>query len=1031
MRKGHVGAGLPFEPWNTLPDGDLSVSSRSSPFSSSTASPMCTDSSSEFSSPQSSTTKPCIPLTTPTNYDPQFDLTFPNVSFDQTSKVVSSRPVSSSLTSPPHQPLLPSQIVALGSLVEDLEINPTKSRSSSPLLPPLPIFDEVVHPPLSPANTMLTITDADSQASLQDTFPNVEIKMASETQMKSNIVDLEEKNSKHIQDSIENSNTDSLSGRGPSLNPLDQFVKYDDQLNFGSFELFDGQNDLSVGHEPTIHFQEFKRESRWSVDTEESLFDYPTPSSTFAGPFPLDPIGSVSGNFGHWNSTSDADYIAGLSHCVSLSCSISSTSVPSFSLDDPNSCDFRRLCQASNARDGRRSADDSQSSSDHSLPRLSHSATLSSSESNSLLHSPDLEWTSFGQQQCHPAIAGEVDWISGNAEADDLALSDGVMVATPSQISTEAAHCQGDVHNPSGCFVLEPQRNIGDSDVTESDLPATAHDSAITSSTAAHPPDFSESTHTPSLSIVDLPLIPLTASDNHFSSVVPVDTQRPLHASLSRVSSSLNSTMQYSNIDRHEMATGLDTTRANARHSGGKTVHRANEANPHMPGSVSDTNKQVSDVNEPRGNVILGQMRRDFDFQLSLHVNDDVERKNQNLSTELRSISSSRSVSRSFFSARSTCSKEQQLPMSSSMSPTSTSDEEASSSSDDNIPLAQRIPNALTAQQTIRRQVEEEKEARKAEKERKQREGQLARYPRGAETKAVVSTSISSPQETTPSKSAAHSAYTSTITKDATLTSRQPISRPQRRPSVPDVSQAFNPEDLTKKLQSVKTMDESSTMTMQHATVKLQIPHRSATILHPESRSRVPQDQSLSAIEPMLSASPLLGTSLHRQISERSPQEAMKPQDQVRIGGRSMSVARGDREKNRREHGNDIPPLPFGRTSVDDRGRRVLVKQRPDLGLHSSKSTRVSAEGERHSQRSVNRPSTGGFDATATYKQPIFIHSLQHHRTADIGPTTNAGELIASWEAEGILDGWAGLGGWMIWEVAQDFGMGEQYSGIF
>jgi hypothetical protein len=41
----------------------------------------------------------------------------------------------------------------------------------------------------------------------------------------------------------------------------------------------------------------------------------------------------------------------------------------------------------------------------------------------------------------------------------------------------------------------------------------------------------------------------------------------------------------------------------------------------------------------------------------------------------------------------------------------------------------------------------------------------------------------------------------------------------------------------------------------------------------------------------------------------------------------------------------------------------------------------------------------------------------------DIGPSTSAGDVIAACEAEGVLDGWAGLGGWMFWEIAQDFGM--------
>ena len=42
----------------------------------------------------------------------------------------------------------------------------------------------------------------------------------------------------------------------------------------------------------------------------------------------------------------------------------------------------------------------------------------------------------------------------------------------------------------------------------------------------------------------------------------------------------------------------------------------------------------------------------------------------------------------------------------------------------------------------------------------------------------------------------------------------------------------------------------------------------------------------------------------------------------------------------------------------------------------------------------------------------------------EIGPSTNAGDVIEMVEAQGSLKGWVGSGGWMVWEIAQDFGMG-------
>ncbi|KAJ7600886.1 hypothetical protein C8J56DRAFT_1074504 [Mycena floridula] len=41
----------------------------------------------------------------------------------------------------------------------------------------------------------------------------------------------------------------------------------------------------------------------------------------------------------------------------------------------------------------------------------------------------------------------------------------------------------------------------------------------------------------------------------------------------------------------------------------------------------------------------------------------------------------------------------------------------------------------------------------------------------------------------------------------------------------------------------------------------------------------------------------------------------------------------------------------------------------------------------------------------------------------EVEPTTNAGDVIKMIEDQGGLKGWVGTGGWMVWEIAQDFGM--------
>jgi hypothetical protein len=56
-------------------------------------------------------------------------------------------------------------------------------------------------------------------------------------------------------------------------------------------------------------------------------------------------------------------------------------------------------------------------------------------------------------------------------------------------------------------------------------------------------------------------------------------------------------------------------------------------------------------------------------------------------------------------------------------------------------------------------------------------------------------------------------------------------------------------------------------------------------------------------------------------------------------------------------------------------------------------------------------------------QQRVFISSMQRFNMVEIGETTTAGDVIQMIEAEGSLKDFTGSGGWMVFEVAQDFGM--------
>ena len=57
-------------------------------------------------------------------------------------------------------------------------------------------------------------------------------------------------------------------------------------------------------------------------------------------------------------------------------------------------------------------------------------------------------------------------------------------------------------------------------------------------------------------------------------------------------------------------------------------------------------------------------------------------------------------------------------------------------------------------------------------------------------------------------------------------------------------------------------------------------------------------------------------------------------------------------------------------------------------------------------------------------QQRVFVGNMQRFNMVEIGSSTTAGDIIKMIGAEGTLRDFSGSGGWMVFEVAQDFGMG-------
>lgn len=400
-------------------------------------------------------------------------------------------------------------------------------------------------------------------------------------------------------------------------------------------------------------------------------------------------------------------------------------------------------------------------------------------------------------------------------------------------------------------------------------------------------------------------------------------------------------------------------------------------------------------------------------------------------------------------------------------------------SSDDDVPLAQRIPTALRAQRTIRRQVREERETRRKERPLRAEQGervrsrQLTLRPAGAGD-PLSQSSMSSSQE-------------------AALHASKSLRRPRTATLPSNAVRPFSPEDLARRLQTVEVAGASAARL--HRSPSMSIRPRDVVSDRPGSAGRSLRD--VGPVSYQTIEVPLASTTHHYL----SPSMGVRPKDVMENAGRSLrddgpvphaacsppephpeshravrpmrSFHRLERRKvddhfaahmpnmpidaemklgrsltrtvirdasarshsHSHSHNASPHPLPIHTTSEDkvaprrsgDETRKVMKNN------YESKSARPSLELER-SRPSMQRPPVPPLPSAevsisasvgrgSVTQQRVFIGDKQRFNIVEIGPSTNAGDVIEMVEAQGSLKGWVGSGDWMVWEIAQDFGM--------
>lgn len=299
----------------------------------------------------------------------------------------------------------------------------------------------------------------------------------------------------------------------------------------------------------------------------------------------------------------------------------------------------------------------------------------------------------------------------------------------------------------------------------------------------------------------------------------------------------------------------------------------------------------------------------------------------------------------------------------------------AQNSSDDDVPLAKRIPTALKAQRTIRIKAREEREQRRRERAERAARGES---PRDLRLVRAGTSHHASPKMPSSQANAIHA-----------------IQR-QRAQTLGGGSHPFAFEDLNKRLQNIQTMSPQSRRNGLSDEKDRSIPHSIPSSSPPSEQPRT--------LRPM--------RSFHRE-GQRTVDVSTPPPAEASLSRSST------RAKSRKSEEASVPPLP----PVDASSLQPEFERKPTKLVKSPERTRPSLE----SPHLPLPPIPGHISKNSFSQRRVFVGDMQRFYMVEISSTTTASDVIQMVDDQGGLKGWVGSGGWMVWEVAQDFGMGIRH----
>lgn len=361
------------------------------------------------------------------------------------------------------------------------------------------------------------------------------------------------------------------------------------------------------------------------------------------------------------------------------------------------------------------------------------------------------------------------------------------------------------------------------------------------------------------------------------------------------------------------------------------------------------------------------------------------------------------------------------------------------SSDEDDVPLARSIPTALRAQKSIRKKVREESTQRRQE--------------RAMRMQAKMQNVTGVPRPAGPATTVLH--------HDQSSPPRFPIKttgKPQTRtlpPSRATNRSPFAVDDLTKKLMDVQaSMTGSNNQELRRSGTKSS--HQHTQEPRPSSRSRRSSQEVSQPLPPALPNAihetfqkPALRPmrSFHRptkasQSDTNEPLPSSRPGDTGVTPSRSIRRPRTGDPTTNQPSSSAFSNFSLQRSKSTKQQNKAMLQDvdygSPGRSSMTSPSPEVSVDSRAHwSEKAAALPPIPPIPtydmlmrqkSGETWQQKVYLGDIQRFTIVEVGPATSAQDVIDAMESRGEMGPYDphnnGGKGWMLFELAQDFGMG-------